>query len=91
MDDPYKATVVAMRQDLISNLKSRWSSAERVDDGTVDKLADSIADVLLELSPDTDANATLAIYADAKSIAAEVVACGGNRRRIVDAGQHQAT
>ena len=74
MDDSYTATFIALRQDLISNLKRCWASARGLDDGVEDKLADSIADVLLELSPDTRADATLSIYADAKSIARDVLA-----------------
>ena len=74
MDNSYAATCAAMRQDLINNLKQCWAGATGVDSSTVDKLTNSIADVLLELSPNTGAEATTAIYADAKSIARDVVA-----------------
>ena len=73
MDDSYGANFIAIRLDLISNLKRCWAGAGGGDDGTVKKLADSIADVLLELSPDTNADAATAIYADAKSIAEDVI------------------
>ena len=74
MDKLYMATFDAMRLDLINNLKSCWAGANGADNGTIEKLTNSIAVVLLELSPNTDADATTAIYADAKSIAMDVVA-----------------
>ena len=74
MDRSYLEMFVAVRQDLINNLKSCWIGADGVDSATEDKLADSIVEVLLELSPHTEPDATHAIYADAKSIASEVIA-----------------
>lgn len=74
MDTSYRATFVALRQHLINNLKCCWAGLTVADNETIDQLASSIADVLLELSPDTDTEATHAIYADAKSIAMDVVA-----------------
>ena len=74
MDDPYVVMCVAMRQGMINNLKLCWAGASRTDTETMDKLANSIADVLLELSAETDDNATTAIYDDAKSIARDVIA-----------------
>ena len=74
MDTLYMATFVALRLDLINNLKRCWAGANGADNRTVEKLANSIAIVLLELSPHTEAGSTTAIYADAKSIAMDVVA-----------------
>ena len=78
----YRETFVALRRDLIENLKTCWAGAPGVDNGTLDQLAISISIVLLELSPDTGAEATTAIFADAKSIARDVLSESTRGARI---------
>ena len=82
MDDPYMVTFVALRQGMINNLKLCWAGVGGADSTTMDNLAISIADVLLELSPDPNADAATAIYADARLIAKDVIASSTRQASI---------
>ena len=83
MADNHMATFVALRQGMINDLKLCWAGASGAYNDTMGELASSIADVLLEISPDTDTEATTAIYADAQSIARDVIA-SSTRKASVD-------